>query len=147
MPPAKANDTVRVHYTGKLADGTIFDTSSGQAPLEFVLGAGQMIPGFEAAVLGLNPGESREITLPPDQAYGHRHPHLRFEVERSQFPEGLKPELGQRLSVTGKDGRSAVVTVVDLGERTVTLDGNHPLAGKDLTFFVQLVEILPGSAG
>jgi peptidylprolyl isomerase len=147
MPPAKANDTVRVHYTGKLADGTIFDTSSGQPPLEFVLGRQQMIPGFEAAVLGLSPGERRDATLPPDQAYGPHHPQLVIEVERSKYPPDLTPQLGQRLTITGQDGRSAVVTVVAIGERTVTLDGNHPLAGKDLIFSVELVEILPGSAG
>lgn len=145
MPPAKLNDTVRVHYTGKLADGTVFDTSSGQAPLEFVLGKRQMITGFEDAVLGMAPGESREATLPPEQAYGPRQDRLIFEVERSRFPEGLKPELGQRLTLTGKDGGTAVVTVVALGERTVTLDGNHPLAGQALTFTIQLVEILPSA--
>ncbi len=144
MACAKDSDTVRVHYTGRLADGTVFDTSSGQPPLEFVLGKGQMIPGFEAAVLGLQPGESRETIIPPAQAYGPHLARLVFRVERTQFPAGLTPELGQRLTVTAADGRSAVVTVVALGERTVTLDGNHPLAGKDLTFTVELVEILPG---
>lgn len=145
MPPAKLNDTVRVHYTGRLADGTVFDTSFGQAPLEFVLGQRQMITGFEDAVLGMAPGESREATLPPEQAYGPRQDRLIFEVERSRFPEGLKPEIGQRLTLTGKDGGTAVVTVVAIGERTVTLDGNHPLAGQALTFTIQLVEILPSS--
>ncbi len=143
MPPAKPNDIVRVHYTGRLADGTVFDTSSGQAPLEFVLGKRQMIAGFEDAVLGLSPGETREAVLPPEQAYGPRQTRLVFEVERSRFPPDLTPELGQRLTVTGNDGHSAVVTVVALGERTVTLDGNHPLAGQALTFTIQLVEILP----
>lgn len=141
MTQAKTGDKVKVHYTGKLADGTEFDTSVDQEPLEFTLGAGEVIPGFEEAVLGMNPGETKTTTIPADNAYGGYDDELVLEVERGQFPEGVTPEVGQRLQLHQEDGQvfGAVVTEVD-GD-TVTLDANHPLAGQNLTFDIELVEI------
>ena len=141
MAQAKSGDTVRVHYTGRLEDGTVFDSSEGREPLEFVLGARQVIPGFEDAVDGLNPGDERTVTIPPDQAYGPRREEMTLVVDRDQFPEEVQPEVGQQLQMS-QDGQVAIVTVTEVSDREVTLDANHPLAGKDLTFDVQLVEIV-----
>ena len=134
-------DTVRVHYTGTLEDGTTFDTSVGGEPLEFTLGAGQMIPGFEEAVYGLKIGESKTVTIPAEEAYGPHRDDLVIVVEWEQLPAGLDPEVGQQLQMQQTDGRTAVVIVTDVSETTITVDANHHLAGKDLTFEIELVEI------
>ena len=142
MAQAKTGDTVKVHYTGKLDDGTIFDTSIKREPLQFTIGEGKIIPDFEQAVIGMNPGETKNVQIPSDNAYG---PHLEdrvMVVDRSEFPEDLKPEVDQRLQVRQSDGQVFAVTVIDVSESKVTLDGNHPLAGKDLTFDIQLSEIV-----
>ena len=142
MTEAKFGDTVRVHYTGKLEDGTVFDSSLDRDPVEFTLGAGQVIPGFEQAVVGMSPGESKTVEVPADQAYGPYREELVQEIDRELVPEDLKLEVGQQLALRLSPGRSIRVTVTKLTESKVTLDANHPLAGKDLTFDLQLVEIV-----
>ncbi len=142
MAQAKYGDTVKVHYTGKLDDGTVFDASVNGDPLQFTIGSGQIIPGFEQAVVGMNPGESKTVKIPAEDAYGQRREDLVLEVEKSQLPEGLKPEVGLQLQSRQPDGRIIVLTIADISESHVTLDANHPLAGKDLTFDIQLIEII-----
>ncbi len=141
--PAIASDgnTVKVHYTGTLADGTTFDTSVGREPLEFTLGAGQMIPGFEAGVRGMQVGQSKTVTIPAGEAYGPHRDDLVLVIQRDQLPAGLDPEVGQQLPMQQASGRTTVVTVTDVAEETITVDANHPLAGKELTFELELVEI------
>lgn len=141
MAQAKSGDTVRVHYTGRLDDGSVFDSSEGREPLEFVLGAQQVIPGFEEAVDGLSPGEERTVDIPADRAYGPRREEMVLTVGRDQFPDEIRPEVGQQLQMS-QDGQVAIVTIIGVSDAEVTLDANHPLAGKDLTFDVQLVEIV-----
>ncbi len=142
MAQAKAGDTVKVHYTGKLEDGTVFDTSEEQTPLEFTIGSGQIIPGFEQAVVGMEPGETKTATISPEEAYGQHREDMTITVERGQFPEDINPEPGQQLQVQQPDGRAAIVVVSDVTESTVTLDANHPLAGQPLTFDIELVDII-----
>ena len=142
MAEAKNGDTVKVHYTGKLDDGTVFDTSIDREPMQFTIGEGQLIPDFEQAAVGMNPGESKTIQIPAENAYGPHHQEMIMVVERSQFPEDLKPEVGQQLQVRQANSQDFVVTVIAVSDSNVTLDGNHPLAGKDLTFDIQLAEIV-----
>jgi peptidylprolyl isomerase len=142
MAQAKTGDTVKVHYTGKLDDDTIFDTSADREPLQFTIGEGQLIPDFEQAVVGMNPGESKTIQIPSENAYGPHHEEMVMVVERNEFPADLEPKVDQRLQVRQQDGQEFAVTVTDVTESEVTLDGNHPLAGKDLTFDIQLAEIV-----
>ena len=142
MTRAKAGDTVRVHYTGKLEDGSIFDSSQEREPLEFTIGSGQVIPGFEAAVTGMATGESKSTTIPPEEAYGPRRQEMLAVVDREQLPDDLEVNVGQRLQVQQPDGRQIVVSVADIAEKTVTLDANHELAGKTLTFDLELVEVV-----
>ena len=141
MSKAKDRDTVRVHYTGKLADGTVFDASDGREPLEFTLGEGVLITGFEHAVLGMNPGEEKSVTIPAAQAYGERRPELVVSVDRSQYPGDTDPVLGQQVKINQQDGSDLIAVVTAFDETTVTLDGNHHLGGQDLTFNIELVEI------
>ena len=138
---ASDGNTVKVHYTGTLEDGTTFDTSVGREPLEFTLGAGKMIPGFEKAVYGLAIGESKTVTILAEEAYGPYRTDLVTIVEREQLPTGLEPEVGQQLQAQQTDGSTAMVIVTDVSETTITIDANHFLAGKDLTFEIKLVEI------
>lgn len=165
MSQAKNGDTVRVHYTGTLNDGTIFDTSEaaeeescgcscsssggcgtgddcGCEPLEFTIGAGNVIPGFEKAVLGLSLGDSIKVTIPADEAYGSRHEQMIAVVDRSELSGDIEPIEGQQLEVVLQDGTSMPVLITEVTETTVTLDANHPLAGQDLTFDIKLVEIV-----
>ena len=135
-------DTVQVNYTGKLADGTVFDSSIGREPLEFTLGAGQVIPGFEEAVFGMKVGEKKTVTIPVDEAYGPYRDELVAEVSREKLPADLTPEVGQQLAVKRSDGATGIVTIISVSDNTVTIDANHPLAGKDLTFEIELVKIL-----
>ncbi len=139
---AKRGDTVRVHYTGRLEDGTVFDTSLGRDPVEFILGAGQVIPGFEDAVVGMTPGETKAVKVLAEQAYGLYRPELVLEISRDEVPPDLDLEVGLQLVLREPQGPLIPVTVTNLTESTVTLDANHPLAGQDLTFDIQLVEIL-----
>jgi peptidylprolyl isomerase len=141
MSQAKDGDTVKVHYTGNLDDGMVFGTSTNLEPIQFTIGEGQVIPGIEQAVIGMNPGESKIIKIPAGEAFGPRHEEMVLVVERNQFPEHLNPEVGKQFQIPTVDGKSTVFTVTDVSEFNVTLDANHPLAGKDLTFDIQLIEI------
>ena len=138
---AKVGDTVSVHYTGTLADGSVFDSSIGREPLQFTLGDGQMIPGFEQAVIGMELGKTKTVTIPADQAYGPYYEERVFVIDRDELPAGMEPEVGQKLRMQSATGQIMIVTVKDVSETNVTVDANHELAGKDLTFEVQLVEI------
>ena len=134
MSQAKQGDTVKVHYTGKLASGDVFDTSSNGEPIEFKLGEGQIIPGFEKAVDGMTPGESKTVTVEPEEAYGPRQEDRILEVPRDQLPDEIEPKTGQRLQIRHQNGQTFVVTISEVKDETVKLDGNHPLAGETLTF-------------
>jgi peptidylprolyl isomerase len=170
MAKAKTGDTVKVHYTGTLEDGSVFDSSESSPeqpedhscgcgsskaindgcgcgspstePMEFVIGSGQLIPKFEAAVIGLEPGESITVSIPADDAYGQRAEEMVAVIERSEIPADIKPEPGHQMEVILEDGSPLPVLVTDVTDTTITLDGNHPLAGRDLTFAIRLVEIL-----
>ena len=142
MGQVKNGDTVKVHYTGKFDDGRIFDSSDNHGPLEFTIGEGRIIPGFEQAMIGMEPSESKTIKIPFDKAYGPYNKEMVMLVERNQFPPHLNPELGQKIQIPKTDGQTIIFTVTDASESNVTLDANHPLAGKDLTFDIQLIEIV-----
>lgn len=138
---AKQGDTVAVHYTGKLDDGQVFDSSQGRDPLEFEVGSGQVIPGFERAVDGLAVGESREVRIEPEEGYGEPREDLIVAVERDQFPADADPAVGQQVQVQVAPEENRVATIREIGDDSITLDLNHPLAGQPLTFDVELVEI------
>ncbi len=139
---AKHGDTVKVHYTGKLEDGTVFDSSTDRDPLEFTIGEGLVIPGFERAVIGMNPGDSRTELIPNEQAYGPHLEEMVVVVDRQQMPAEIEPSIGQQLEVQQPSGQVIPVVITELSDEAVTLDANHPLAGEDLTFDIQLVEIV-----
>lgn len=141
MAQAKSGDTVQVHYTGTLSDGSTFDSSEGREPLEFTLGEGGVIPGFENAVIGMAVEESKEVTIPCVEAYGEHNVEMVQEVPREALPGDMELELGMPLQAEAPDGEVFVVTVTSLTDDKVILDGNHPLAGQDLTFNIQLVGI------
>ena len=141
MSQAKSGDTVKIHYTGTLDDGTEFDSSAGREPLEFSLGSGQVIVGFDNAVTGMTVGDSKTVTLPPDEAYGDRHEKLLQEVPRTSLPDDMKPEVGMQLQSQDPDGQVMNLVVADVSEESITVDANHPLAGQALTFAIELVEI------
>lgn len=141
MPEAKKSDKVKVHYTGKLENGMVFDSSIDREPLEFEIGKGDIIQGFEEGVVGMNPGDSKTIEIPVEKAYGPRNEELAIEIRRNQFPEGIDPEVGQQLESEQEDGEVILFTVTDVTDSIVNLDANHPLAGRDLSFEVELVEI------
>jgi peptidylprolyl isomerase len=176
MAQAKNGDKVRVHYTGTLEDGSVFDSSEDTeagcgdecgedcgdgcgehdndcgdhecgcggngGPMEFVIGQGNLIPKFEAAVIGLEPGQSVRVTIPADEAYGQRAEEMVAVIERSEIPAEMKPQVGDHLEVVMQDGTPMPVIVTDVTETAITLDANHPLAGLDLTFDIRLVEIV-----
>lgn len=137
---ATNGDTVQVHYTGKLDDGSVFDSSRGREPLEFTVGSGQVISGFDDAVTGMEQGDEKTVKIPSDEAYGGRRDELIFTIERTQLPDSIDPEVGQQLQMS-QNGQVAIVTITDVSEEGVTLDANHPLAGKDLTFELELVGV------
>ena len=141
MSRAKNGDTVKIHYTGTLDDGTEFDSSAGRDPLEFQLGGGQVIPGFDNAVEGMTVGDSKNVRIEPDEAYGQRHEQLVQDVQRSALPDDLTPEVGMALQSQSPDGRVMMLTVTAVAEDTITVDGNHPLAGQSLSFDIELVAI------
>jgi peptidylprolyl isomerase len=141
MPQAKKGDTVHVHYTGRFDDNTVFDSSEGREPLSFQLGTGQVVPGFEKAVEGMAVGESKTQEIPSDQAYGPRLDQLTFTVPRENLPPGYDPKEGELMRMETKDGRQMDVVVTGADEGFVSMDANHPLAGKDLTFEIELVKI------
>ena len=141
MAQAKTGDTVKVHYTGTLNDGSVFDTSEGREPLKFRIGGGQVIAGFDEALSGMEIGESKTVTIPADKAYGPHQQEMVMVVDRSKFPGELEPQMGQQLQVGQPNGHTFMATVTAISGEEVTLDANHPMAGKDLTFELQLVEI------
>lgn len=141
MPKAQNGDTVIVHYTGKRADATVFDSSQNREPLTFTLGNDELIPGFEQAVLGMEPGDSRTTTIPAENAYGQHESNLITEVDRDQLPSELDVAVGQSLQLQHSDGMIIAVAVTEVTETSVILDADHPLAGHDLTFEIQLVAI------
>lgn len=138
---AQQGDRVRVHYTGKLQDGTVFDSSLEREPLEFVIGDGEIIPAFEKAVIGMAEGEKKTVVIPSEEAYGPRREELMLRVGNEHIPPDLKPYVGQQLEMVQADGQSVIVTVVEVDEEGLLLDANHPLAGQDLTFEIELVEV------
>ncbi len=138
---AENGDIVQVHYTGKLADGTVFDSSLEREPIQFTLGAGQMIPGFDKAVLGMKVGESKTVTIPAEDAYGPSRDDLLIEIPREELPADMTPEVGQELPMTRGDGRTVNMPITEVSETTVTIDTNHFLAGKNLVFEIELVSI------
>lgn len=142
MPQAQDGDKVRIHYTGKLTDGTQFDSSTGRDPLEFILGSGMVIPGFDDAVNGLEVGANITAIIPAEKAYGPRHEEMILTIERVQFPPEMELRIGEKFALPQPDGRQAILVVVDMNDTHVTLDGNHELAGKDLVFDIELVEIV-----
>ena len=141
MSQAKAGDTVKIHYTGTLDDGTQFDSSNGREPLQFTLGSGQVIAGFEKAVEGMAVGDSKKVNIPPEQAYGPRHEQMIQEVPKTALPDDLEPVEGMALQAQGQDGRLVNLTVTAVQEDSITVDGNHPLAGQALNFDIELVDI------
>lgn len=138
---AKAGDQVSLHYTGTLNDGTVFDSSKGSEPLQFTLGANEVIPGFDEAVMGMAPGDTKVVHIPVDQAYGPRRDDMILEVAPQDFPPDVEPRVGARLEIRQANGARFQVTVSDVRDDAVTLDGNHPLAGEDLNFEIELLAI------
>ena len=149
MAQAKTGDKVTVHYTGRLEGGEVFDSSEcheddcgcESGPLEFTIGEGNVIPGFEQAIIGMSPGDSKTVVIPVDQAYGERIDEMVAVVERTEIPADLVLEVGNQLEVTQQDGNVFPVIITEVTESNVTLDANHPLAGKELTFDLRLVTI------
>ena len=142
MSAAKSGDTVRIHYTGKLEDGTQFDSSEGRDPLEFALGGGQVIPGFDSAVEGMTVGDTKSVTIQPEEAYGPRHDQLIQDVPRNQLPDDMTPAVGMELQAQNETGEVMRFAVTAVDDESITVDGNHPLAGKSLAFDIELVEIV-----
>ena len=142
MTDAKSGDTVRIHYTGTLDDGSTFDSSKGRDPLEFKLGSGQVIPGFDTAVTGMSVGDSKTVTLPPEEAYGAHNPDGVQAFPRANIPADIPLEIGTQLQMQTPQGQPVQVVVAEVTEDSVMLDANHPLAGKALTFAIELVEIV-----
>lgn len=141
MTQVKPGNTVKVHYTGTLDDNSVFDSSEGRDPLEFVVGGGQVIPGFDKAVIGLDVGDRTKVRIEPDEAYGSRQDKLVFVIERAELPEDIDPQLNQRFQMQDESGQEQVVTVSEMSDSDVTFDGNHPLAGQALTFDIKIVGV------
>ena len=141
MTQAQTGQTVKVHYTGTLDDGTQFDSSVGSEPLQVTLGNGEVIPGFEKGIEGMRVGEKKQVHIPSDEAYGESHETLIQEIGRDQMPPDIEPEVGQQFQVEGPSG-PMILTVTDVSDDAVTMDGNHPMAGKNLNFELELVDIV-----
>ena len=141
MTTAKNGDSVKIHYTGTLEDGSTFDSSAGRDPLEFTLGNGQVIVGFDEAVTGMEPGEKKNVTIPADKAYGQRNEEMVITAPRDQVPPEINPEVGQQLQMQGSDKQMVIVQITEVTDEHVILDANPPLAGKDLIFDIELVSI------
>ena len=141
MTQVKTGDTVHIHYTGTLNDGTTFDSSEGREPLTFEVGSGQIIPGLDSAIPGMTVGDKKTVNVACDDAYGQMNPAMRQDVPRADIPAEIPLEVGSRLQMQTQDGQVIPVTVAAVEEESVTLDANHPLAGEDLTFNLELVKI------
>ncbi|MBS1729523.1 MAG: peptidylprolyl isomerase [Bacteroidetes bacterium] len=146
MMQVKKGDKIKVHYHGKLDDGTTFDSSEGREPLSFEVGSGMVIPGFDAGVTGMEKGEKKTIRIPSDEAYGPMLEEMIMEFPKDRFPADMKPEVGMALNMSNQEGQSFPVVIREVKEDVVVLDANHPLAGKDLTFELELVEIEGGKS-
>jgi len=142
MTQAKNGDKVKIHFTGYLEDGTVFGSTTDEEPFEFIIGEKNMLPGFENAVVGMQKGDTKTITLPPEEAYGLHKKELVSVMERSGFPQEVHLEVGKRLRVRKQDGKYTVVTIKDFTENNIVLDENDPLAGKTLTFKIELIDII-----
>ncbi|MEJ8475213.1 FKBP-type peptidyl-prolyl cis-trans isomerase [Roseibium algae] len=141
MSEVKAGDSVAIHYKGTLSDGSVFDSSEGRDPLAFSVGTGQIIPGLDKALPGMKIGDEKTVIVPADEAYGAVDPNATQPVPRDQFPDDIPLEIGTQLQVQAPDGQLMTVSIIEVGEETIVLDANHPLAGKDLTFAITLVSI------
>jgi len=142
MAQAKSGDTVKVHYSGFLEDGSIFDSSLQGDPFEFTLGESMVLPGFEEAIVGMGSGETKTFNIPSDEAYGPHREELVAVIERTQVPADIDPQVGMNLQLKSPDGNTTSVVITEVSEESIILDANHPLAGKDLIFEIKLVEIL-----
>jgi peptidylprolyl isomerase len=145
MKQAKSGDKVKVHYHGKLTNGETFDSSAGRAPLEFEIGSGSVIKGFDEGVTGMAVGDKKTINIPAQEAYGPHNPEMVIDMPKDRFPEDMKLEQGMPLMMSNGSGQNFQVVVTEIREESVMLDANHPLAGKDLVFDLELVEISGGS--
>lgn len=141
MQQVKSGDKVKVHYHGKLTDGSTFDTSEGRDPLEFTVGAGQVIKGFDEALVDMQPGDKKTVNIPVDEAYGARNEDMMVEYPKQDFPADMTPEVGMQLHMSDNQGNNFPVVITEIKEEVVILDANHPLAGKDLVFDIELVSI------
>ena len=141
MKQAQSGDSVKVHYTGKFKDGSVFDSSREREPLQFTVGKGSLIRGFEEAVPGMSLGEKKTISIPPEEGYGVHKKELAFRVKKENFPSAIKPEVGGMLQMRQPDGGVLEVRISQITEDSIVLDANHPLAGKELIFDIELVEI------
>ncbi len=141
MTTVKSGDKVAIHYTGSLTDGSVFDSSEGRAPLEFTVGSGQIIPGLDAALPGMKVGDKKKVNIAPADAYGAHNPEGVLEVPKDQLPDDMPFEIGAQLEMRSPDGRAAPVTIIAIGEDSVTMDANHFLAGKELVFDFEVVKI------
>jgi peptidylprolyl isomerase len=142
MPGVKQGDKVRVHYTGRLNDGEVFDSSDQKKPFEFTIGRQEVVPGFEQAVMGMSPGQNKTTTISANRAYGAHMEDLVVVVDRKNINDDINLEIGQRLKIKQPDGQEFVVIIIEISDSTVKLDANHPLAGKSLTFDINLIEIV-----
>lgn len=145
MAQVKKGDKIKVHYHGKLTNGETFDSSAGREPLEFEVGSGMVIPGFDNGVTGMTVGEKKTVNIPYDEAYGPKNPAMIIEMPKDRFPKDMEIELGMSLGMSDQDGQQFQVTIAEIKEEVVMLDANHPLAGQDLIFDLELVEIVGGS--
>lgn len=141
MNQAKSGDTVKIHYTGTLKDGTEFDSSAGREPLQFILGSGKVIPGFENAVEGMAVGDKKTVNIPSEEAYGARREEMVQEFPRTALPDDLEPEEGMALQARNQGGEMINLTITTVNDDSITVDGNHPLAGRALNFDIELVDI------
>lgn len=146
MQQVKSGDTVKVHYHGKLTDGTTFDSSEGREPLEFEVGSGNVIAGFDSGVTGMQVGEKKTVNIPVEEAYGQVQDDLLMEFPLDRFPADMQPEVGMQLNMSNGAGQNFPVVIREVRETSVVLDANHPLAGQDLTFDLELVEIKGGKS-
>ncbi|MHC4691394.1 MAG: FKBP-type peptidyl-prolyl cis-trans isomerase [Planctomycetota bacterium] len=142
MTQAKSGDTVKIQYTGRLDNNSVFDTSVDRDPIQLTIGQGRTIPALEEAIIGMETGESKTVEISAEQGYGAYQKELVHTVSRKVLPEDMEPKIGQRLTATSVDGRKLSVTIKDVSEKNVTMDANHPLAGKDLKFDIELIAIL-----